>query len=73
MDVNELTGKLIPKESRLKNMGSHTVNFMVQWANKALKPKSKKFKKKGHTKTSQTRKMEHKSDRYYFYKKEGHY
>ena len=72
-DVNELTGKLIQEENRLKNMGSHTVNLTVQGANRALKPKSKKFKKKGHTKASQTGKMEHKSDRCHFCKKEGHY
>ena len=40
-------------------MGSHTVNFTVQGANKGLKPKSKKFKKKKRpVKASQTSKME---------------
>ena len=29
-DVNELTGKLIQEENRLKNMGSHTVNLTIQ-------------------------------------------
>ena len=47
-----MTEKFIQKENRLKNMGSHTVNLMVQRANRALKPKSKKFKKKGHVKAS---------------------
>ena len=51
-DVNELTEKLIQEENKLKNMGSHTINFTIQGASKALKPKSKKFKKKGHAKAS---------------------
>ena len=51
-DVNELTRKLIQEENRLKNVGSHIVNLTVQGANRALKPKFKKFKKKGHTKAS---------------------
>ena len=72
-DVNKLTKKLIQEENKLKNMESYTINLMVQGANRSLKPKSKKFKKKRHTKASQTRKMEHKSDICYFYKKEGHY
>lgn len=54
-DVNELTGKLIKEENRLKNVGSHSVN-LVQGAGvmKALKSKaSKNFKKrKGHTNVS---------------------
>ena len=54
-------------------MGSHIVNLMVQGANRALKSKSKKIKKKRHAKASQTKKMEHKSDRCYFHNKKGHY
>ena len=72
-DVNELIRKLIQEENRLKNMGSHIVKLTVQGANRALKPKSRKFKKKGHAKASHIGKMEHKSDRCHFCEKEGHY
>ena len=54
-------------------MKSHIVNLMIQGAHRALKSKSKKFKKKRHAKTSQTGKMEHKSDKCHFCKKEGQY
>ena len=58
-DVNELIGKLIQEENRLRNLGSHTVNFTIQGVGKALKPKFKKFKKKkGPIKAFQTEKME---------------
>ena len=69
-DVNEFIGKLIQEENKRKNMRSNIVNFTVQGINRALKLKSKKFKKKGLPKASQTRMMEHKSDRYHFCKKE---
>ena len=43
-DVNELIGKLIQEENRLKNLsGRHSVN-LVQEAGKALKPRAKNFK-----------------------------
>ncbi|KAG8390191.1 hypothetical protein BUALT_Bualt01G0057900 [Buddleja alternifolia] len=53
-DVNELSSKLTQEETRLKAQGGHTVNLVGQGAGKVLKPKSKKFKKKGPAKVPQS-------------------
>ncbi|XP_020228624.1 uncharacterized protein LOC109809660 [Cajanus cajan] len=54
-DVNELIGKLIQEENRLKNSNGHSVN-LVQGAGKVLKPKAKNFKKKGRKQTRHNKK-----------------
>ncbi len=43
---NELASKLVQEEIRLKNQRTHSVNIMGQEANKGLKVKAYKFKKK---------------------------
>ncbi|XP_057996545.1 uncharacterized protein LOC131175880 [Hevea brasiliensis] len=75
LNVNELASKLVQKEMRLKNQGTHSVNIMGQGAGKGLKPKANKFKKKkkGSSNASQTEKGEQMVDKCRFYKKVGHY
>ncbi|KAG8386660.1 hypothetical protein BUALT_Bualt03G0171700 [Buddleja alternifolia] len=60
------------EETRLKAQGVHTINLVGQEANKILKPKSKKFKKKGLAKVQQVAngdKNENKADNCHFVKK----
>ncbi|KAG8377672.1 hypothetical protein BUALT_Bualt08G0057200 [Buddleja alternifolia] len=68
-DVNELSSKLTQEETRLKAQGGHTVNLVGQGASKVLKPKFKKFKKKGPTKVPQLTngKKEDKADNCHFF------
>ena len=44
-DVNELAGRLVQEETRLKNQRNYIVNLVGQGAEKRMKVKANKFKK----------------------------
>ena len=66
---------LTQKETRLKKQGSHFINLMSQEADKDLKMKTNKFKKRKQipAKVPQTDKKEQKVDKCHFCKKVGYY
>ena len=73
-DVNELAGRLVQEEMRLKSQGNLTVNLVGQGAGKKMKVKANKFKKnKRPANASQAEEKERKNDKCHFCKKEGHY
>ncbi|GKD40341.1 hypothetical protein Tco_1260548 [Tanacetum coccineum] len=51
-NINELSGKLLQEETRLKKQRIHSVNLVNQGVDKKLKPKAENFKKKQHATTS---------------------
>ena len=69
-NISEFSSMLAQEETRLKKQGGHSINLITQGADKGLKVKAKKFKKKSPVKVSQDDKKEQKASKCHFCRKE---
>ncbi|KAH0709765.1 hypothetical protein KY284_011192 [Solanum tuberosum] len=75
-NVHELYGMLVQEEVRLKNQGTHSINFVSHQGARKKGKKHVKGKQRHHNvneSSSQVRKKEHKNDKRHLCGKSGHF